>query len=465
MKLHYVISIILLLSGCGNLTRSDYQRPQLSYPTQWQKHMAQDPNVLASGSANWWQGFNDPRLTRVVNQVLASNNDLAAAAITLQQARVAAGLTNTNLTPDVSLGGSASNSQSVRHHSAAQESYAASLSINYELDLWGKLARVREQGEWQATASEQDYRATVLSTIGTTAQIYWTIALLNQQIGNLRDSLDIAEQTLAQIESWHAVGKVGLLDVLQARQTRLSRQNSLRALLQQREASRNALALLLNRPAEQHTDELATLNTDQRVAIAAVTPLAVISQRPDIQAAESRLRAALAGYDAARLSFYPSLSLDATMNAGSQVFSQWFNNPTRTVGSAVALPFIQWNTVQLTIEQSNLQIKQAAVAFRQTAYTALSEVDNSMEQRLSADEQRGRLHQSIALGKQRLALTESRYRAGAVDYQTLLDAQDVQLTLENSLTQAQYDYLYATLQLWLAQGGGNSQPRTIKNAA
>ena len=153
------------------------------------------------------------------------------------------------------------------------------------------------------------------------------------------------------------------------------------------------------------------------------------------------------------------------MNAGSQVFSQWFNNPTRTVGSAVALPFIQWNTVQLTIEQSNLQIKQAAVAFRQTAYTALSEVDNAMEQRLSADEQRGRLHQSLALGKQRLALTESRYRAGAVDYQTLLDAQDVQLTLENSLTQAQYDYLYATLQLWLAQGGGNSQPRTIKNAA
>ncbi|STQ79304.1 Probable efflux pump outer membrane protein ttgC precursor [Hafnia alvei] len=158
MKLHYVISIILLLSGCGNLTRSDYQRPQLSYPTQWQKQMAQDPNVLASESENWWQGFNDPRLTRVVNQVLASNNDLAAAAITLQQARVAAGLTNTNLTPDVSLGGSASNSQSVRHHSAAQESYAASLSINYELDLWGKLARVREQGEWQATASEQDYR-------------------------------------------------------------------------------------------------------------------------------------------------------------------------------------------------------------------------------------------------------------------------------------------------------------------
>ena len=52
-----------------------------------------------------------------------------------------------------------------------------------------------------------------------------------------------------------------------------------------------------------------------------------------------------------------------------------------------------------------------------------------------------------------------------MDYQTLLDAQDVQLTLENSLTQAQYDYLYATLQLWLAQGGGNSQPRTIKNAA
>lgn len=462
MKKYYLLPLILLLNGCGQLTRSDYQRPLLSLPTQWQPAATPDAPSPAFATAQWWQGFNDPRLSRIINQVLESNNDLAAAAITLQQARVAAGLADTNLTPDVSLSHSASNSKSLRHGQPAQESYSSGLSLSYELDLWGKLARTREQSAWQAIASEQDYEATVLSTIGTTAQLYWRIALYNQQIGNQKAGLAISQQTVEQVASWFNAGKVGQLDLLQAQQTLLSRQNQLRALEQQREDARNALALLLNRPAEQHTDEATTLDSRQQVPIAQRVPLQVIARRPDIQAAESRLRAALAGYDASRLDFYPALSLDASLSAGSQAFRQWFSDPIRTVGSSLTLPFIQWNTTRLTIQQANLQVKQAAVSFRSTAYTALSEVDNAMEQRMSADEQRERLHQSLALSQRRLALTQSRYQAGAVDFQTLLDAQDDLLTLENSLAQTQYDYLYATLQLWLAQGGGETQYR-IKN--
>ncbi|KIQ49803.1 RND transporter [Citrobacter rodentium] len=450
--------IALLLAGCGHLTRSDYQRPLLSLPVQWQA-------ATDNPSDDGWQRFGDPRLTRVIEQVLESNNDLAAAAITLQQARVAAGLTNTNLTPDVTVSGAASNSKNVRRGSTPQENYSSGIAISYELDLWGKLARIREQSEWQAVASEQDYRATVLSTIGTTAQLYWRIALYNQQIRNQRAALTIAEQTVEQVASWFNAGKVGRLDLLQAQQARLERQNQLRAYQQQRRSARNALALLLNRPAEQHTDESPALDVNQQVPVAQKTPLRVIAQRPDIQAAESRLRAALAGYDAARLRFYPSLSLDASLNAGSQAFSQWFSDPIRTVGGALALPFIQWNTRQLSIKQGDLEVKQAAIAFRSTAYAALAEVDEAMENRLSAWEQRARLHQSLALSQQRLTLTESRYRAGAVDFRTLLDAQDDLLTLENALAQTQYDYLYATMQLWLAQGGGETQYRIMQHEA
>jgi len=412
---------------------------------------------------NGWR-FNDPRLSRVIEQVLESNNDLAAAAITLQQARVAAGLTRTNVTPDVRASGSVSNSKTVRQGTPAQESYSGGITIAWELDLWGKLARTREQSEWQAMASEQDYHATVLSTIGTTAQLYWRIALYNQQIRNQRDGLTISEQTVQQVASWFNAGKVGQLDVLQAQQALLERKNQLRTLVQQRQNTRNALALLLNRPAEQHADELIALDVHQQVPISRATPLRVIAQRPDIQAAESRLRAALAGYDAARLQFYPALSLDASLNAGSQVFSQWFRDPILTTGAALALPFIQWNTRQLTVEQADLATKLAAVAFRSTAYTALAEVDEAMENRLSADEQRARLLQSQALSQRRLFLTENRYRAGAVDFQTLLDAQDELLTTENALAQIQYDYLYATLQLWLAQGG-DTQYRIMKDEA
>ncbi|EML9987034.1 MULTISPECIES: TolC family protein [Citrobacter] len=458
MKRLLVLLALLLLAGCGSLTRSDYQRPLLSLPTQWGP-------ATDTVSEYGWQRFGDPRLSRVIEQVLESNNDLAAAAITVQQARVAAGLTDTNMTPDVAVSGSASNSKNTRRGTSAQENYSSGITIGWELDLWGKLARAREQSEWEAVASEQDYHATVLTTMGTTAQLYWRIALYNQQIRNQRDGLAISQQTVQQVTSWFNAGKVGQLDVLQAQQALLERENQWRTLVQQRQNTRNALALLLNRPAEQHADEAPALDANQQVPIAQKTPLRVIAQRPDIQAAESRLRAALAGYDASRLQFYPALSLDASLNTGSQIFSQWFSDPIRTIGGTLALPFIQWNTQQLTVKQADLAVKQAAIAFRSTAYAALAEVDEAMENRLSADEQRARLHQSLILSQRRLTLTESRYRAGAVDFQTLLNAQDDLLTLENALAQTQYDYLYATLQLWLAQGGGETQYRMMQHEA
>lgn len=458
MKRLLVLLALLLLAGCGSLTRSDYQRPLLSLPTQWGP-------ATDTVSEYGWQRFGDPRLSRVIEQVLESNNDLAAAAITVQQARVAAGLTDTNMTPDVAVSGSASNSKNTRRGTSAQENYSSGITIGWELDLWGKLARSREQSEWEAVASEQDYHATVLTTMGTTAQLYWRIALYNQQIRNQRDGLAISQQTVQQVTSWFNAGKVGQLDVLQAQQALLERENQWRTLVQQRQNTRNALALLLNRPAEQHADESPALDANQQVPIAQKTPLRVIAQRPDIQAAESRLRAALAGYDASRLQFYPALSLDASLNAGSQIFSQWFSDPIRTIGGTLALPFIQWNTQQLTVKQADLAVKQAAIAFRSTAYAALAEVDEAMENRLSADEQRARLHQSLIFSQRRLTLTESRYRAGAVDFQTLLNAQDDLLTLENALAQTQYDYLYATLQLWLAQGGGETQYRMMQHEA
>jgi len=462
MKISFVLPLIIVLTGCGHLTRSDYQRPILSLPTQWE--LPASPAVDGKPE-NWWQRFDDPRLSRVIAQVLESNNDLAAAAITLQQARVAAGLTAMDLTPDVSVNGTVSNSKSLRNDSASREIYSSGIAIAYELDLWGKLARTREQSEWEATASAQDYNAMVLSTISTTAQLYWNIAFYNQQIRNQQEGLVISQQTVRQTESWFSAGKIGQLDVLQARQALLRRQNQLRVLEQQRENARNALALLLNRPAEQHVDEATLLDAYQRVPVMQQTPLHVLARRPDVQAAESRLRAALTGYDASRLSFYPSLSLEASLNAGSQIFSQWFSEPIRTVGSSLTLPFIQWNTTRLTVKQADLQIKQAAIVFRSTAYSALAEVDNAMEKRLSADEQRSRLQQSLTLSQRRFVLTENRYRAGAVDFQTLLDAQEDLLTSENNLAQTQYDYLYATLQLWLAQGGGEMQYRIMNHEA
>lgn len=254
---------------------------------------------------------------------------------------------------------------------------------------------------------------------------------------------------------WKA-GDLGQLDYLQAQQTVLSRETTLRDLRQQRDENRNALAILLSRAPGQFPAERGSLDIQQSVPVAQRLPLDVIARRPDVQSAEMNLRAALAGSDVARLSFYPSLTLNASLNAGAAVFQQWFSNPARTLGSALDLPFIQWNKVRLTIEKSDLDVQTAAIQFRSAAYSALQDIDNAMAQRLTYQQEKRLQLKDLALSQQRLTLVESQYRHGSVAYQTLLDAQNSLLNSENTLVQSQYQYLYSTMKLWLALGGGEN---------
>jgi NodT family efflux transporter outer membrane factor (OMF) lipoprotein len=447
-----LILLPLLLSGCGSLTKSDYQQPMLSVPAEWR--VQETGSGFLQHTDHWWDSFNDPQLSMLIGRVLTSNNDLAIAGLQLQQARLAAGLKNTNLTPTVTASGGASNSKNLRQNTNSTESYKSGVDLSYELDLWGKLARIREQAQWQAEAKEQDLQNTALTLIGNTAQYYWQIANLNQQIKQQQAGLEISQQTLAMVQSRYDAGAVGQLDLLQAQQSVIERENNYRTQQQRREEARNALAILFNRAPTDRQAERSSLDINQNVPIASTLPIEVIARRPDVQAAEKSLRAALAGSDAERLSFYPTLSLSASLNAGSEIFQQWFSNPSRSLGSSVALPFLNWNTVQLTIEKSNLDVRQAAVTFRSQVYNALADVDNAMTQRQNYQQQKINQQRNLQLSQQRLALASSQYQAGAVSLKTLLDAEDALLTIESNLSELQYNYLNSTMKLWLALGGG-----------
>ena len=85
-----------------------------------------------------------------------------------------------------------------------------------------------------------------------------------------------------------------------------------------------------------------------------------------------------------------------------------------------------------------------------------------MTARLSYQQQKQNQWQNLQLSQRRLILTNSQYQAGAVSFQTLLDAQDALLTSETSLLELQYNYLNATMKLWLALGGGVDNSKKSK---
>jgi outer membrane protein TolC len=113
-------------------------------------------------------------------------------------------------------------------------------------------------------------------------------------------------------------------------------------------------------------------------AIKAGLPASLLGRRPDLRAAELRLREYLANVDASRASFYPTFTLTGSLGSSSISLEQVLKNPIATLGAGLTLPFLQWNTARLTVAVSQTSYEEAVVNFRQTLYTALSEVENSL---------------------------------------------------------------------------------------
>ncbi|KAF0812126.1 Toxin and drug export protein A [Andreprevotia sp. IGB-42] len=445
------LALALLLAGCGSALQSDYQRPAVAMPAQWQGTAITGPQV-ASGE-RWWQRFGDPQLDALIDKALRSNNDLAAATIRVQRARLQAGLTDTNLTPSVTVGAGGNVQQDLKEGGRSVRSYNATASLSYEIDLWGKLARQRDAAAWEANATELDRRNTALALIGTTAQLYWQIAYLNQRIASAEASLAYTEKTLALVHVQHKAGAVAGLDEVQAAQSVATQQATLVNLQQQREEARNALAILFDQAPQQRELELAALPQTPLPTVPEGIPADVLARRPDLQAAEWRLRASMANVDATRASFYPAFTLTGSVGSVSTNLGNVLSNPIGTLGAGLTLPFLQWNTTQLTIKVSQADYQLAVVQFRQALYKALADVENALSAR-SHDLQEGEaLQRAFDLARRSETLAEVRYRAGKTGVKDWLDQQQARRAIEITLAENRYRQLNDLMKLYQALGG------------
>ncbi|WKE64555.1 efflux transporter outer membrane subunit [Gallaecimonas kandeliae] len=439
--------LTLALAGCA---RSDYQRPELALPANWATPLT--GTTLAQG-ARWWDSFNDPQLSALIDKVLKKNNDLAVAALKVRAALAQSGLADRNLFPDLSAGVDASRQKSL-DGGKAKSSYSASLGLSYEVDLWGRLSAVRDSAAWQAQASEYDRQAAALALVASTAQLYWHLGYLNQAISDGKASIAYAQQSLDLVEVRYKAGAVSALERYQARQALASQQAALADLERQRAQDGTALAILFDQGPEvgqaepQHLPEMAL------PAVPAGLPADLLARRPDLMAAEARLKASLADVDQVTDSFYPKLSLTGSLGSGSTALSELLQNPVATLGAGLALPFIQWKTRDLNIQVAQNQYQQAVLGFRQRLFGALKEVEDSLSARDSLKRQGEALATSLAAAKEAERIAEVRYRSGATDVQLFLDQQEKRRSAQLALAQNHYQQLANLMGLYQALGGG-----------
>jgi NodT family efflux transporter outer membrane factor (OMF) lipoprotein len=440
----------LLLSGCTSPGATRYKLPELAAPDAW-RHAAVPAAAATSG--HWWREFQDPALTSLVEGALQHNHDLAAAAAAVRLARLQSGLTDRNALPQLSAAVGANATRSLRGQADASHAYSTSVSAGYEVDLWGRLSLQRDAAQWAAQATEQDRRSLALSLASATMGTYWRLGYLNESIVLGSQDIEHAQKTLEIARARYAAGGGTALDVLQAEQALASAQAGLAQLDYQREESRNALALLYGAPPGQAFPEPRRLPDGPLPAIAAGLPADVLSRRPDVQAAELRLRATFASGNASRMSFYPSLPLTANLGASSPALLSLLSNPAAALGTSLALPFVQWREMQLNDKIVRAGYEQAVAAFQQTFYRALGEVESALALRQQLAAQADYLDKALVTARKAERVAEIQYRAGSVPLKTWLDAQEASRAASAAVASNRLDRLLAHAALYQVLGG------------
>lgn len=462
LKVSVIAISIALLSGCGALMRSDFEPPALQVPEQWQHTQVNDPVNGQVSLDPWWHKFNQPELNQLISQVLSSNNDLTLATLTLQKARLQAGLARDDLYPQLSSNNTASVNKPLEGGSSSR-AFQANLSVSYEVDLWGKVSANIDQAQWTALASLEDRESTAQSLVATTASLYWQIGYLHQRIELSNKSIEHSRQTLALTQRQYASGAVTELNVLESQRSLAGQEASHSQLLQQLAEAENALAILLNRAPGQVAVEIKQLPDSAVPEVGVGIPADLVGRRPDVKAALYQLRSALASKDATYASYFPSLSLTGSVGESTSELKELLRNPVGSLGAGLVLPFLQWNQMQINNDLADIDYQTAIVNYRKTLYSAFKDVDNAISAKQQYAYQGEKLEQQFSAAAQAEAIYESQYRHGAIGIQNWIDAQENRRSAEAALLENRYNQLTAQATLYQALGGSDIAPPLADN--
>jgi outer membrane protein TolC len=253
----------------------------------------------------------------------------------------------------------------------------------------------------------------------------------------------------------HQVGSVSGLEEAQARQAVSAQESALAQLVQTRIEARQSLALLLDESTQTASlPERPQWPTVARPVIEPGLPAQVLSRRPDLRAAESRLRKAYATVDTTRTSYYPTLSLTGSVGGSSESLSNVLSNPVGTLGAALVLPFLQWRDMQRNVAISQAEADASVLTFRQTLYQALADVDQALSAQVQLQRQVDAQTERLAQARKVEHISELRYRSGAEPLKTWLDGQESLRQAELAYAEVRYNQLSNWVSLVQALGGG-----------
>ncbi len=455
--------LCVLLAGCSLIPA--YNRPEVNAAADWKNGTSgADSQAIAP---DWWKSFNSAELNRFMAEALDQNNDLRAALDRIEQARAQEEIAGAALLPSLDASGDASVSRSkatgsghgttaIAAGNKARYTRNASLGLNasYEVDLFGANRATAETAEAGYKGSVFDQQALALTTMANVADAYFLVVNLRERVAISRKNLESFEDILRIVNARFEAGASSALDVAQQKTSLATAQASLATLQKQEAQAENALAVLLGRTPEALTVQADSLQDLSVPDLAPTQPSALVARRPDVRSAEQALIAANADIGVARANFFPSLNLGAGLSLASTSFT---GGPLTTVvsgTSSLLAPIFSGGLLEGSLWQTKARKAELVENYRKSVLTSFQEVEDALASVKAASAREDALKEAVAQAQKSYSLSRELYNSGAVDFETLLNAQQAMLSTEDTYAAVRLERLEASVDLYAALGGG-----------
>lgn len=454
----YMVCATTLLSSC-HIYKS-YDRPEDLTTAGLYRDPAAENDTLAPDTANfgnlpWREVFTDPQLQTLIETGLNQNTDLLSVVQTIKASQAALLASKLAYAPALSL--SPQGTISSFDHNKATKTYSLPVTASWEISLFGGLLNAKRGAEASLKQAKAYRQAVQTQVIANIANMYYTLLMLDRQLQITEQTAEILKRNAETMEAMKdaAMYNINSAGVEQSKAAYAQVKASIPDIEQSIREVENALSTLLGEAPhsiKRGVIEEQVLPSDFSAGI----PLQLLSNRPDVKAAEMSLAASYYNTNSARSAFYPQITLSGsagwTNNAGGMIF-----NPAKFLASAIGsltqpLFYRGGNIAKLKIAKA--QEEQARLSFQQTLLNAGSEVSNALSLYENTCEKVASRRLQVESAKKASEDTKELFNLGTSTYLEVLSAQQAYLSAQISQVSDCFDRMQAIVSLYQALGGG-----------
>ena len=450
MKRNTFLSFLLattVLTGCAAATKSV---PSLESELNYTQEVREKFNA----DLDWWKAYNNDELNYLTGFALKNNPDMLKAAVKIQKQLATLNLSESDLFPTMTGSLGASSKKKLNDGKKSTQSFSGELALNYEIDLYGKIADARDAQEFELNATVADAESARLTVVNSVVDLYFnllylqnTIELTRKNIGTYSDLLNIARARFK-------TGKADKLEVVQARQSLIAEQTALlNTQTQAKEMEQSLRNVLTLKPADSLALGAASILKQPLLTPHLSVPVSVLANRPDLTAAQYRLKKAFSSMRAEEKNWYPTISLNGAIGSSSNRAKSTFDFPYLLGGVSLNLPFLDWNRVKSNIKIARADYDAALIDFKNALAQALNEVAYYSFAYGKTEQIYANTEKTLKNNRQITAYYRARHQAGKASFKDVLQAVADENAAQKTLLAQKYQLIKYENLLFKAMAG------------